>query len=82
VARAQQQWTLITQNGVDFQMLQRAWLLWGVPQAHPGILVFRTQVPAALAPQAAHAVADLIQQGVVLPNRLHQLGATGWVPYP
>jgi predicted nuclease of predicted toxin-antitoxin system len=47
---AQQGWVLVTQNGTDFRMLHRAWLLWGVPQPHAGSLVFLTQVAAALAP--------------------------------
>lgn len=78
---AQQGWTLITQNGAGFRMLHRAWLLWGVPRSHAGILVI-AQVSRVLVPRAAQDVDAAMQQDLMLPNRLYHLGPQGWVPYP
>jgi hypothetical protein len=78
---AQQHWTLITHNGVDFRMLQRAWLFWQVPRLHDGILVLE-QVPTGLAAQMAQEIDRLVRSGPQLLNAVHAWqSATGWQPY-
>jgi hypothetical protein len=78
---AQQHWILVTHNGVDFRMLQRAWRLWQVPQSHAGILVVQ-QIPAGLAQQMAREIDRLVQGRARLDDELYEWRMNfGWRRY-
>jgi hypothetical protein len=79
---AERQWTLITHNVADFQMLHRAWLLWQVTRPHAGILII-PQIPTGGAGPMALAIDSLTHSTLSLTNTLHRWeDGKGWQPHP
>ena len=72
-------WIFVTLNRRDFLLLHGAWLHWGVPRRHAGILVL-PHVPRASLPTAAAAIDALVADPLtVLGNALYVwTAATGW----
>jgi hypothetical protein len=79
---AQRGWIVLTHNGADFHLLHRAWIRWGVPRPHAGILVLE-QLPTGLARLAAQTVHGHVQQqGDLTATCWDWSRRQGWRPYP
>jgi len=78
---------LVTHNGDDFLLLQKAWRywadLWGVQPKpmHAGILSV-PQPPKVTVDRLAHEIALFVRSHAVLANRFHEwTPARGWVQH-
>ena len=79
---AEHNWTVITHNIADFQMLHRAWLRWQVPRPHAGILII-PQIPTGGAYVMAGLIDRLARSTPLLTNTLHRWDdSRGWQPDP
>jgi len=77
---ARSSWTLVTHNGKDFRLLQKARRLWPGPFAHAGILIVPQQRWAAA--ETAARLDRFIRSGLLLINELYAWSPSrGWARY-